>query len=249
MSSSAWFQNGAGTACTKHLLRLSRRLDDGAGPEIRVLETFLCPHAGLFKVGARSRLDCVQLCDGLGGGAEQSSTSSPRDLDVGPRTLRSRVSRSKKSSLPRLVAGPVGPVGGARRASVQGAVGKTRRAFSIAPAGSTGHGAGVLPVRSQRGGAASWRGAKAERERVSNHSEGCLALLAMDLRGALWRTGMPKHEVLCGFAFAAPVRRRAHPLSSLHRQESFRIERLVAQQHEIDGAPEPCRQNAQCAGA
>src|SRR5690349_7238562 len=83
MSSSAWFPNGAGTACTKHLLRLSRRLSDGADPEIRVLETFLCPHAGPFKGVARSHLGYVQLCDGLGGGAEQS-TSLPRDPDVVP---------------------------------------------------------------------------------------------------------------------------------------------------------------------
>jgi hypothetical protein len=184
MSSSAWFPNGAGTACTKHLLGLSRRQGDGADPEIRVLETFPCPLTGPFKVRARSHLGCVQLCDGLGGGAEQS-TSLPRDPDVvaTPRAFRRRV--------------------------------------------------------------APWRGVEAERERVSNPREGCLALLAMDLCGALWRTGMPRQEVPFGFAFAAPVRRRAHPLSSLHRQKAFRIEGPVAQQHVVDGPPEPGGQNPQ----
>jgi hypothetical protein len=46
------FSIGAGTACTKHLSRLSRRLSDGVKLWLHVLETFLCPHAGPFKVRA-----------------------------------------------------------------------------------------------------------------------------------------------------------------------------------------------------
>ena len=73
-------------------------------------------------------VDRVQLCGGLGGGAEQSS-SMARD----PRLFTTQTSSSRPLAF---VAGPVEPVGGARRASVQGAVGNAAHAFSIAPAGS-----------------------------------------------------------------------------------------------------------------
>ena len=74
MTFSAWFLNGADAACTKHLSRLSRRLGGGAEPQLRVLETFPYPRTGPFKVRARGSVVRVQLCVGLGGGAEQSSS-------------------------------------------------------------------------------------------------------------------------------------------------------------------------------
>ena len=74
-------------------------------------------------------MDRVQLCGGLGGGAEQSS-SVARDLHV----FRTAVSDPK--SLSTLASGSVEPVVGARRATVQGAVGSTVHALSIAPAGA-----------------------------------------------------------------------------------------------------------------
>lgn len=67
----------------------------------------------------------------------------------------------------------------------------------------------------------------------------------MDLQSAQWRTDLPIQEVPCGLALAAPVRRRAHPLSSSSRDEAVQIERPVAQQHVVDRPAELGRQNTQ----
>lgn len=151
------------------------------------------------RAGSRS-IGRVQLFGGLGGGAEQSPSLS-RDL-LGFKT-------------PIFVAGPVEPVGGARRASVQGAVGSAAHALSTAPAGSIGHGWGI-PI------SASWR--KAERKRVSNHGGRLPGFAPMDLGRALRRTDLPDRKVLAGSALAAPVRRRAHPLSSLNVDKALHVE-------------------------
>jgi hypothetical protein len=64
---------------------------------------------------------------------------------------------------------------------------------------------------------------KAERERVSNPSEGLLGFSAMDLNRARCRTDVPSREILSGIPLRAPVRRQAHPLSSLNRDELLQI--------------------------
>jgi hypothetical protein len=171
------------------------------------------------SAGSRS-IDRVQLFGGLGGGAEQSPSLS-RDLLV--------------FKTPISVAGPVEPVGGARRASVQGTVGSAH-ALSIAPAGSIGHGWGI-PI------SASWR--KAERKRVSNPWGRLPGCVPMDLGRALRRTDLPDRKVLAGSALEAPVGRRAHPLSSLNVDKALHVEGLLAQQHVIDGPSELGRQNAE----
>ena len=72
MSSPALFQCGAGTACTKHLSRLSRRGAAVRARRARHLETVVCPRSVPFKGLTRRSLDLGQLVPGLGGGAEQS---------------------------------------------------------------------------------------------------------------------------------------------------------------------------------
>src|SRR5690349_8770806 len=72
MISPALFQCGAGTACTKHLSRLSRREAAVRARRVRDLETILCPHAVPFKGLTRRSSDLGQLVAGFGGGAEQS---------------------------------------------------------------------------------------------------------------------------------------------------------------------------------
>jgi hypothetical protein len=183
----------------------------------------------------------VQLDDGLGGGAERSS-SVARD----PYVLRAPVPRLGQLpvfSLARLVAGPVEPVGGALLAPSK-ELWKGRSAF---------HSSGRIH-RPWEGESAEDRdrwaylGAlrgKVERERVSNPSEGLPGFKAMDLRSALRRTDIPKRKVPCGLALAAPVSRRAHPLSSSSSYKAFQIEGLVAQQHVVDSSAELGRQDAQ----
>src|SRR5688500_17061313 len=170
------------------------------------------------SAGSRS-IDRVQLCGRPGGGAEQSS-SVARNPDVCKTPI------SDPYSPMRPVAGPVEPVGGARRASVQGAVGSAACALSIAPAGSIGHGwvdQSSTPFP------------KAERERVSNPRDGLPGFAPTDLQRALRRTDMPNRKVLDGSALWAPVGRRAHPLSSLSCREALQVERLFPQQHVVDG--------------
>jgi hypothetical protein len=62
------FSIGAGTACTKHLSRLSRRLGDGVKLWLHVLETLLYPHSGPFKVRARGLLTASSYAAGSGEG-------------------------------------------------------------------------------------------------------------------------------------------------------------------------------------
>src|SRR5215218_7352189 len=180
------------------------------------------------SAGSRS-VDRVQLCGRPGGGAEQSS-SIARNPDV----CKTPISDPYSPAGP--VAGPVEPVGGARRASVQGAVGSAAHALSIAPAGSIGQ--GQVDQSS-----ASWP--KTERERVSNPRRGLPGSVPMDLGRALRRTDLPNRKVLRGSALWAPVRRRAHPLSSLNRDKAFQVEGLLAQQHVVGSAAELGRQDTQ----
>lgn len=56
---------------------------------------------------------------------------------------------------------------------------------------------------------------------------------------------MPDRKIFAGSALEAPVRRRAHPLFSLHRYKSFQIERLLSKKHVEDGSAELGGQDAQ----
>jgi len=89
MNASALFSTGAGTACTKHLFRLSRREAAVRVRRTRDLETDLCPHVAPFTELTRRSEDRVQLIFGVGGGAEQSS-SIYRDPEM--KAERERVS-------------------------------------------------------------------------------------------------------------------------------------------------------------
>ena len=77
----AWFPNGAGTACTKHLSRLNRRRVAAAARARRArgLETILCPHAVPFKELTHRPGDRGQLVRGLG---EGQSSHHPRSFVI-----------------------------------------------------------------------------------------------------------------------------------------------------------------------
>jgi hypothetical protein len=111
----------------------------------------------------------VQLCDGLGGGAEQSSRFL-RNPDVSAAQVHPKV--VPRIPLPyTVVAGPVGPVGGAGTASVQGAVGKARRVFSIAPAGSIGLGSGdIQRLQIERVAVSAYGAPRGAREGVQSNA-------------------------------------------------------------------------------
>jgi hypothetical protein len=81
MSASAWFSAGAGTACTKHLFRLSRREAAVRARSARVLETILCPHAVPFTGLTRWSGNRGQLYAGSGEG-QSSHFRSFIDPDV-----------------------------------------------------------------------------------------------------------------------------------------------------------------------
>src|SRR5689334_22747060 len=89
MNASAWFSAGAGTACTKHLSRLSRR---GAAVPARsagVLETILYPHAVPFTGATRRSGNRGQLYAGSGEGQSSHSRSF---VDPAVEAERERVS-------------------------------------------------------------------------------------------------------------------------------------------------------------
>lgn len=75
MSASAWFSTGAGTACTKHLFRLSRREAAVRARSARVLETILCPHAVPFTGLTRLSENRGQLSAGSVEGQSSHSRS------------------------------------------------------------------------------------------------------------------------------------------------------------------------------
>src|SRR5688572_15993134 len=75
MCASAWFSAGAGTACTKHLFRLSRREAAVPARSAGVLETILCPHAVPFTESTRWSGNRGQLYAGSGEGQSSHSRS------------------------------------------------------------------------------------------------------------------------------------------------------------------------------
>ena len=262
------FRSGAGGRLHQTRIRAQPSRSDGA--EVRMgpprPETILCPHAVLFKtstpIGDGAEAGRGSVSGGLGGGADEPSLrSSLLFLKAAPgerccrRTLRSSISRARRN---------LSPLG--QLEILHGSLCVGLRSFGVEDAGisaerpggqypitwfDVGGMRGVEPLSLCSSGdrSAERRSGAGAGVQSTRTAAGHLTMDRFGTHRGVSRRRYMSHSGCCGSSsgstLAAPVRRSAHPLPSSCRHEPLQIEWLVSPEHEVDGAADLGRENAQ----